>query len=531
MNHCANGANSVVFFIGGHIAFAKIKQATMTKSLLFSGISLPLSLLLISCGGGSTHAGVTSAFSAASDFGAAAPVSNGPAGSSDWPLFVYPQPGDPNVDITQAISWTAANNARAYELQIGTTVGGNDVFDSGIITATSVAIPPLPPLVVLYARVRAILNGWGDASPAGHWSRGSYTSFRTDDVTPASTFTNVGATKALPAGAPVEWTTSPLALGYRLVVTGAGLGTGAPGNGSTTGDTGVIHTTHAFITAPANGKVSATLYTVYLDRTVSAQAEFTATGGAPTFAEQYAFGEELTAEVREMADLDNQPYGASALALNTNVYGMSVASCPQFMATLMQLLQESQVGLTARTLNIGLRGNAYDTHTLVEVLDLASNRWITLDPTFGLVTLRSDGAPAMSSEISAAVRALNWSALSYSLLTPAGSLYANSYYIDYPLLYMNVELPDGSGWVQSPPATLAPYFDPVSLPITEAPVTNTYSLKCALGYTSATAQLNGAAQTLPCSGSDDLTPGFQADDIQLVDASTSVAWQLLRFAF
>src|SRR5258708_1526487 len=147
----------------------------MTIRGLFLGLFLLANLLLSACSG-SGHTANSLPFVSASDSGAASSSTYVPAGSSDWPLFVYPQPGDPKVNITRFIAWTAANNARAYELQIGTTVGGNDVFDSGIVTATSVAMPPLPASVVLYARVRAILNGWGDASPAGHWSRGSYTS-------------------------------------------------------------------------------------------------------------------------------------------------------------------------------------------------------------------------------------------------------------------------------------------------------------------------------------------------------------------
>jgi hypothetical protein len=491
----------------------------MTKRSFFLG-SFLLNLLLGSCGG---RSGADSA-------------ADPPPGSSDWPLFVYPRPGEPNADITRSITWTAAKNARAYELQIGTTLGGNDVFDSGIITSTSIAMPTLPASVVIYARVRAILNGWGDASPAGHWSRGSYTSFRTDDYTPPSTFTNVGTTQPLPAGAPVKWNANPLALGYRLVIDGAVLGTAPAGsnnpiNGSQSPtDTGVIHTTRVFITAAPNSQVSATLYTIFKDRIVTTQLQFTTTGGAPTFAEQYALGETLTAEIRTMADRDNQPYGPTILDTVTNQGGLSVASCAQFMYSLIKLIHDTHVGLSARGLDIALQNNGYDTHTLVEVLDTTTNRWITLDPTFGLVTLGADGTPATSSEISAAARAQNWSALQYDFLTPVGSGYANDYYIDYPLLYLNVELADDSSWVQPPPATLAPYFEPAPLPVTDAS-TSTYSLQCASGDSSATAQINGGAQTFPCSGSDSLTPGFLADDIKAVDASTSVAWKLLRFTF
>lgn len=268
----------------------------MTKRLLLIGFFLQLTLVFGACGGGANHAAPASPLATANFSNSALSDGFTPDGSSDWPLFVNPRPGDPKVDVTQPITWTPANNARAYELQIGTTLEGNDVFDSGIVTTTSVAMPPLPASVVLYARVRAILNGWGDASPAGHWSLGSYTAFRTDNVTPASTFTNVGPTKTLPAGAPLEWNANPLAVGYRLEVAGAMIAGTTASNFSfadigETGDSGEIHTTHAFIVAPTNGNVTATLYTIYLGgRTVSSRMQFTAVGGAPTFAQQYALG-------------------------------------------------------------------------------------------------------------------------------------------------------------------------------------------------------------------------------------------------
>ncbi len=491
----------------------------MTRCSFFLCFSLLSSLLLSACRGGGSETNMYV-----------------PAGSSDWPLFVYPQPGDPHVDITQSIKWTPADNARAYELQIGTTLGGNDVFDSGVITATSIAMPSLPGSVVLYARVRAILNGWGDASPAGHWSRGSYTSFRIDGQTPASVFTNVTAGGTLPAGAPLEWSTSPLALGYRVVVTGARLASsatdaqaGSAGDLSETGDTGAIHTTHVFIDATTNATVTATLYTIYVTHSVSTQVEFTAVGGVPSFAEEYEVGKKLTSEVRTMADRDNQPYGGTLLAKVANEAGLSSASCSQFMLALLQLIEESRVGLTVRPLDIDLQANGYDTHTLVEVFDATANRWITLDPTFGLVTLRSDGTPATSAEVSMAVRAQNWAALKFEFLTPAGSFYANDYYIDYPLLFMNVESADGTDAIQTAPVSLAAYYDSLPLPISNAQ--GSYSLKCASGYTSATARVNGIAQTFPCGGSDQLTPSFSADDIQAIDASAGVAWRLRRFTF
>jgi hypothetical protein len=510
----------------------QIIRMAMHRRCFFFSLLFATNVLHSACSGGSGHAAGTTPYvpaqapdpvpAQAPDPGSASGSPFVPSGSVDWPLFVYPQPGDPQVDVTQRVQWTAANDARAYQLQIGTTLGGNDVFDSGLITATSVAMPPLPAAVVLYARVRAVLNGWGDELPAGHWPRGSYTRFRTDDQTPASTFTNMPADNSLPAGAPLQWNANPLALGYRLILRGR--------YGAGILDSGVIHTPHVFITAPAGSNVFATLETIYMNRTVSSHLAFTAAGGTPSFTDNYDLAKELTAEVRSMADRDNQPYGTTALDVIANSAGSSTADCGQFMLALLQLIGEARVALDSRTLNVGIQDDADDAHTLVEVLDVTSNRWITLDPTFGLVTLRSDGVPATSAEISAAVRAQNWSALTFTFLTDAGELYARDYYIDYPLLFVNIQSASGSGLVQDPPSTLAPYFDSLPLPISGAA---SYSVKCAPGSNSATTDIDDTTETLDCIGPDGLTAVFLAHTIQPAIGinDTPEGWRLRRFRF
>lgn len=488
----------------------------MNKLWTILGLFISLACFLAACGGGSSQtAGSSSAAINASG-------NYSPTGSSDWPLFIYPQSGDTRVDSTQPIRWTSANNARAYQLQIGTTLGGNDIFDSGIITATSVPMPPLPPGAVSYARVRAIPTGWSDALAPGHWSRGTYTSFRTDDKTTASAFINVPANNILPTGAPLEWNPSPLALGYRVSVTGASIGS--------SGNSGLIHTTHIFIDAVPNAKVLATLETVYLTHTVSSQLSFIAAGGStPSFIDQFAVVKKLTADVRLMADRDNQPYGGTPLAASAGASGLSAASCEQFMLVLLQVIAESNITLNVRELDVALQENGYDTHTLVEIQDTSTARWVMTDPTFGLVTLRSDGIPATSAEISAAARNQNWSALNFELLTPAADLYARDYYIDYPLLFIDVVAPTGSGLVQDPPASLGPYFDSLPLPVAAAAPAS-YAIQCASGANSATADLDDLPQTLPCGGSDGLSWVFSAYKIQPSNGAAA-AWRLRRFVF
>src|SRR5262245_31732358 len=92
--------------------------------------------------------------------------------------FVYPVSGQLAVSAGK-FQWTSVDGAASYQLQIGSSAGGSDVFDSGIVTDTSVMVPSLPAGATPYARVRAIPTGWGTGL-SGNWPRGTYATFRTD---------------------------------------------------------------------------------------------------------------------------------------------------------------------------------------------------------------------------------------------------------------------------------------------------------------------------------------------------------------
>lgn len=75
--------------------------------------------------------------------------------------FVYPRDGAQYVDSRIAFSWTAVAEAQAYYLKIGTTLGGNDILNSGVLTtqATSYQVSKiLPPGQTLYGRISTEIN-------------------------------------------------------------------------------------------------------------------------------------------------------------------------------------------------------------------------------------------------------------------------------------------------------------------------------------------------------------------------------------
>src|SRR5262249_4478815 len=80
--------------------------------------------------------------------------------------FFDPTNGSTTVNLTQPLTWSSVSGAQAYYLYVGTTLGANNVVNSGEIQATSYQPGPLqlPAGPTLYARVYTKLNGLWYAS-------------------------------------------------------------------------------------------------------------------------------------------------------------------------------------------------------------------------------------------------------------------------------------------------------------------------------------------------------------------------------
>ncbi|HET7697851.1 MAG TPA: VCBS repeat-containing protein [Vicinamibacterales bacterium] len=72
--------------------------------------------------------------------------------------FIYPTNNVSGVRPT-FFSWSAVTSGATYRLLVGTTAGGNDVADSGTISATSYRVFSLPAGRTLFARVISTYNG------------------------------------------------------------------------------------------------------------------------------------------------------------------------------------------------------------------------------------------------------------------------------------------------------------------------------------------------------------------------------------
>jgi len=483
--------------------------------------------LLVGCGGGDGGGGVTTSGGGLADSVAAPDSVSAPStvtlpAVAGWPQFTYPTSGQLSVTAaSQPIAWSTVDGAYAYQLQIGTSPGASDVFDSGVIDSTSISVPSLPRSGVLYARVRAIPNGWS-AELGTDFARAEYATFRADSNVSGATFTYPANGGLANAGTPISWTSDPVAQGYRLT-----LGT-TPG-GVDLLDTGWINTTLRLAPGlPVGVTIYATLYTAYVNSIVRHQQISFSVGDATiSTADVMAVARTLAAHVREMADSDNQPYDDTPLVASVAAEDDAVADCVAFAATLLRQLTEAHVTLQARDLDVCFNPNSYDCHELVEVYDPNSDRWDVLDPTFGLYAVDAGGQPATSQEMSDAARSMSFGQISYQYLTPSGDAYVEAYYIDYPLLFLNVYQPNSTVLSQSQPS-VQPYFDQMGESV-DAPERNYYAVQCASGYESATATWDGSAQTYACVNG--FTPVFGAASIALGDPSGASVWRLHRFVF
>ncbi len=442
-----------------------------------------------------------------------------------WPHFVYPTSGQLDVNPQQPFQWTTIEGAQGYELQVGTTADGNDVFDSGVISANQIVVPALPPSGPVYARVRAIPAGWPQTPSGMHYPRAAHVTFRVDDSVSGATFVypSAGATAA-DISVPVQWQPDPLAASYRLML-------GSSAGAADLDDSGQIHSRVRYAPViPAGTAVFATLQTTYADRILTQSIQFTTSGTAATVAQQMTVAQLLTGDVRAMADFDNQPYDATLLAQLALTQGEPATDCVAFAAVLKALLEDSRTSLAFRGQAACLNRNSYDCHALIAVLDPGSGRWSTLDATFGLFTQRADGTSATAQEMSAAARQMAFSSLQYQFLTPLGDAYARAYYIDYPLLFVSTYTASGDDEAAPDASLITQFFDlqPSSISVNG---TGYFAIQCAAGASSATALWNGASATYPCNLG--LTPVFGAGNVALIpgDTSAQAIGQIRRFTF
>jgi len=443
--------------------------------------------------------------------------------------FTAPSFGQLNVGTRATFQWTAVTGAIGYQLQVGTTSGGSEIFDTGPTTALSADVSGLPPSGIVFARVRGLVAN-SDAKPAaGRWPLGSGIAFRTDGGIVGADFAQPAAGEYASPDQPIIWTLDPTALGYRLRV-----GT-MPGSGDID-ESGQINVDRRLVTYPSRlvapgSTVFATLETIYRTGIATRHLQFGAPSGTPSTADRIAVARTLAAEIRGSANLDNEPVEGTLLEKVTDLTLAGNVTCTEFTKALMQALTEASVRLPARSLAACFNPNFFDCHELVEILEPETGRWQTLDPTFGMVALRADGIAATAEEISAAARAQNWGAISYRLLTPAGDAYARAYYLDYPLLFLDLFNLERTAFLTPAVTQLSPFLADAGLSVQN--VWGPYAFECAAGVSQVTVQQDGSTQVYGCTAGSGLSQIVLASTMSGLPGDQSLAriWRLRRAVF
>jgi hypothetical protein len=310
-----------------------------------------------------------------------------------------------------------------------------------------------------------------------------------------------------------------LARGYRLSI-------GTSVGGSQLHDSGEIHVTRRFVPGlPVGIPLFGRLQTKTNGQWSATDFTFTVANNAASSTQQIKSALWATEVVRMMApDTDSHAFGWTPLF--TQVWPGYEAICSDFSTVLLQILADMNIGLPFRNYEIAFDTNRVEGHTLVQLQDPATSEWMLLDPTFDLTVRRLNGTFATVADVSQATLASNWTGVTYEVLGTAGSRYAASYYLDYPLLFLNITEPFVSGAGNSP----LPYLQPITMPVSGA--LQPYKVRCSGGSTTQVV-IDGNPTQVACTGIDSLSPAFYAFAVSAPTGSPASfqLYRLRRFVF
>jgi hypothetical protein len=205
------------------------------------------------------------------------------------------------------------------------------------------------------------------------------------------------------------------------------------------------------------------------------------------------------------------PATNSLLASEVRLAKRQFALCDDYSSALRKYIAQLDLGLTTRTTYTCIGAGPHDCHTLVEALNEATQEWILLDPTFGLAARRkADGTHASAADLSQATHEQRWTDIEYEALTSRGFGHAQDYYVDYPLLFMNLFDRQQRSYTWSSESILG-YFDRVAAPI--ASPRRIYALGCAEGSATVRAIVDSSERIFECAGYDNITAMFFASSI------------------
>jgi hypothetical protein len=411
--------------------------------------------------------------------------------------LVYPADGSVGIDSAIPFQWTDIPEAECYYLYVGTNQGGKDLHNSGEILTTSRLVPGLPAGIILYARIYTKV--WG----RWYWTDSTF-SVSAPSVSESLIVYPPDGSDSVDLSLPFQWTSVARAQGYWLYI-------GSVPGAADYHSSGQILTTTRFIDSlPSNTTLYARLWTQLDGAWLHTDSLFRVAGHPLAFGGRLQTALSLTDQVRGMADFGNLTTEGTLLHELAASHGRLQALCTDYAETLLQLLREYGIG-PARYLNVGFNSNYYDMHTLVELYNPEQQIWMLLDPTFSLAPqLAADGQWATAEDISVASRAHDWGAIAYNFLGALDDSVAQNYYLDYPLLFLNVYRDFDSFTIGQGYSPLE-FLEEVPLPIK---VPGLYVLKNSRAPR-ATVMKDGSAVTLNFNGIDATSPVTYARSMSL----------------
>jgi hypothetical protein len=429
---------------------------------------------------------------------------------------------NPAKPFTWAPGATLNGVAPDYELEVGTSPGAANLFKSAVIATDSDTVPvaDLPSGEPLYARVIYFL---GDGS-----QRRIDNVFTVQGTTlaPAQMNWGAGGSAAVDTSQPFQWSASPLDQAYRLTIL----------SGTTTvAASGTIRVPEYFDEALPVGSYTAQLGTEIAGAWQWTTAPFTVTSSGTSASNEVAAAHWATDYVRQMADLSNYAYGWTELYSDTAVrFPRRFITCGVYAWELTQILKQMNVAASLPAAEQPTIQDIYfinggDGHVIVYFYDTAQSNWIVLDPTFDIAMQDTgSGAWATAQDAYQAAVSRNWSAITYVPLGSYGWAVADGYYLDYPLLYLNIPPEPAAGATENDPT---PYLTlQSSWPSNR---TGLYILQATGGQPTTTVIVNGSTETLATDLAKGFSIAFKATSVALPAGSTQTAnlYSLDRYVF
>jgi hypothetical protein len=379
---------------------------------------------------------------------------------SDAQVFTMPMPqllkpvnGATDMDVDYGFEWSPVADPIEYSLRVGTKLGATNLANVQSTSATRVQVPNLPSGVPLFVRV-------GARTALGWRYREHVVQVGGALANPTIVYPSTGT---VDANVPFEWVHDPLVQSYQLQI-------GSEPGLADVHASGLIHVSRRFVPGlPQGSQLYGRVTATYVDGVTRAtDFPFVVAHSQIDALAYFAEAKHATERARLSAGIDNVPQANTVLAQVRRNEQKSAVNCVSYSNSLREQLVQSNVALESRQVSVCLNPNTFDCHALVEVRDPQTDVKVLLDPTFGLSPRDPvSGEPLSIEGMSAAVRAQAWSSIDYEYLTAQGDLYGKSYYMDYPLLFVNVYTPSLGGFLQPLPASILNYYESVGASVVD----------------------------------------------------------------